>query len=95
VYGNVTSEKSYSFQVCAVRTAENGAKIQSPFSPVLSLTIPFEVTQIAPIALGNQASRENHSQLRKLSEKQLAGIFFLGFAFVVFLISLLVSFLVS
>ncbi len=91
----MTSEKTYSFKVCAVRTLENGEKIQSLFSPVLSLTIPSEVTQIVSNAQENQVSGENDSQPRELSEKQLAGIFFVVFAFVVLLISLLVSFLVS
>jgi hypothetical protein len=89
----VTSDKTYCFQVCAVRTLASREKIQSPLSPVLSFTIPSEEMQT--VSTENQVSEKKDTQPKEFSEKELAGIFFVGFAFVVLFISLIVSFFVS
>ncbi|XP_028401891.1 fibronectin type-III domain-containing protein 3A-like [Dendronephthya gigantea] len=94
-FDDVISEKTYRFQVCAVRTLANGTKIQSPCCPILSLTIPSEQKQEISSPSKSNSSKEIDSQPRELSERQLAGIFFVVFAFIVLLISLLVFFLLS
>lgn len=93
--GDVTSEKTYTFQVSALRTLATGDQIKSPLSPALCLTIPSEVTEVSSTSLESLDSMENNAQPTTLSENQLAGIVFVGIAIVVILIALLVSYFVN
>lgn len=78
-----------------MRTLANGTRIQGPCCPILSLTIPSEQKQNISNPFESNSFEEIDSKPRELSERQLAGIFFAVFAFVVLLISLFVFLLLN
>lgn len=95
VCSNLTSEQTYSFRVCAVRILSDGRRIQSVFTSLISLTVPSEIKESVLDPTMSQKLSDEEPQVRQLSEKQLALMFFFGFATLVLLMSLLISFAVG
>lgn len=73
----------------------DGRKIQSGFTPLLSLTVPSEEEESVSSPTLSLDQNDEKPEDKQFTEKQLALIFFFSFAAIVLLISLLISFVVG